>query len=276
MSNVLNNPIFFRNEKIFDLMKDIFPENTSLAFSKFNSNFNLIRPLGLQLVIDEVNKAANERSTHFRPGRNREDTDDNSLEYQVQPLAVSLPYKLITNASLNSLSNINSMSFNWHPQQAKFFVIRPFCEDDVHKSLKYSIWSSSQIGNKTLDIAFLNMQHGGPVYLFFSVHNSDHFCGVAQMTTGLDYTQVASCWQSQKRGQFSVSWVFVKDLPNGDVQHIKIRKIGNKPLTATKDTQEIEYQTGCEVLKMFYYYPATNSLLQRVGHYDELEKKSKN
>jgi len=54
--------------------------------------------------------------------------------------------------------------------QARFFVIKSYTEDDVHKSLKYEIWSSTDPGNKRLDKAFKECAGRGPIYLFFSVN----------------------------------------------------------------------------------------------------------
>ena len=57
-----------------------------------------------------------------------------------------------------------------HLLQARFFVIKSYTEDDVHKSLKYEIWSSTDPGNKRLDKAFKETSGRGPIYLFFSVN----------------------------------------------------------------------------------------------------------
>lgn len=54
--------------------------------------------------------------------------------------------------------------------QARYFVIKSYTEDDVHKSLKYEIWSSTDPGNKRLDKAFKETNGRGPIYLFFSVN----------------------------------------------------------------------------------------------------------
>lgn len=53
----------------------------------------------------------------------------------------------------------------------------------MHKSLKHEIWSSTALGNQRLDKAFRESATRGPIYLFFSVNASGHFCGVAQMLT---------------------------------------------------------------------------------------------
>ena len=72
--------------------------------------------------------------------------------------------------------------------QARFFVIKSYTEDDVHKSLKYEIWSSTDPGNKRLDKAFKETAGRGPIYLFFSVNASGHFCGMAEMLTPVRMT----------------------------------------------------------------------------------------
>lgn len=83
-------------------------------------------------------------------------------------------------------------------------MIKSYTEDDVHKSLKYEIWSSTDPGNKRLDKAFKETAGRGPIYLFFSVNArwvditsvlrmtsymytlpSGHFCGMAEMLTSV-------------------------------------------------------------------------------------------
>lgn len=59
---------------------------------------------------------------------------------------------------------------------ARFFVIKSYSEDDVHKSIKYNVWSSTHNGNRRLDGAYEDAQSKSvgkprkcPVFLFFSV-----------------------------------------------------------------------------------------------------------
>merc|ERR1719206_1481370 len=67
------------------------------------------------------------------------------------------------------------------PKNARFFVVKSYSEDDIHRSIKYEIWCSTEHGNKRLDSAFRERDGRGPVFLFFSVNGSGHFCGMAQM-----------------------------------------------------------------------------------------------
>ncbi|XP_033133236.1 chaperone protein dnaJ 2-like [Brassica rapa] len=57
-------------------------------------------------------------------------------------------------------------------------------EDDIHKSIKYNVWSSTSNGNKKLNAAY-NKAAGDksscPVFLIFSVNTSGQFVGLAEM-----------------------------------------------------------------------------------------------
>ena len=133
--------------------------------------------------------------------------------------------------------------------QARFFVIKSYTEEDVHKSLKYEIWSSTDPGNKRLDKAFRENGGRGPIYLFFSVNTSGHFCGMAEMLTPvrhrfyisgyyaganllwlpfpqLDYSRTSTVWAQDKwKGVFKVRWIFVKDIPNAILRGIRLEYI---------------------------------------------------
>lgn len=70
----------------------------------------------------------------------------------------------------------NLPDFQTDYEDAKFFVIKSYSEDDVHKSIKYSVWSSTINGNKKLDAAFRDAEaktlvdgKKRPIFLFFSV-----------------------------------------------------------------------------------------------------------
>lgn len=72
--------------------------------------------------------------------------------------------------TLVATKGYNPPTFDHKPAFARFFVIKSYTEDDVHKSLKYEIWSSTDPGNKRLDKAFKETAGRGPIYLFFSVN----------------------------------------------------------------------------------------------------------
>jgi len=70
----------------------------------------------------------------------------------------------------------NLAEFQTDFDNARFYVIKSYSEDDVHKCLKYDVWSSTANGNKKLDAAFHDAEVKAtetgikcPIFLFFSV-----------------------------------------------------------------------------------------------------------
>ena len=100
---------------------------------------------------------------------------------------------------------INPMTFDIAPKYARFYVIKSYSEDDVHKSIKYGVWASTDTGNRRLDAAYRESCNRGPIYLFFSVNASGQFSGLAQMESALDYTKKFGSWGQDKwNGTFQV------------------------------------------------------------------------
>ncbi|ESO12741.1 hypothetical protein HELRODRAFT_62837, partial [Helobdella robusta] len=158
----------------------------------------------------------------------------------------------------------------WDLTDARFFVIKSYSEDDIHRSIKYQIWCSTEYGNKRLDAAYRERDNKGKIYLFFSVNGSGHFCGVAMMTSALDYEKQAGVWAQNKwKGQFSVKWLYVKDVPNSQLRHIKLENNENKPVTNSRDTQEVPADKGKQVLYIIHQYRHTTSLFDDFQHYEQ-------
>ena len=176
--------------------------------------------------------------------------------------------------SLKSQNEYNPRTFDMSPKNARFFVIKSFSEDDIHRSIKYEIWCSTDHGNKRLDAAFKERNSKGPIYLFFSVNGSGHFCGIAQMLTGVDYNSTGqSVWVQDKfKGQFKVKWIYVKDVPNGQLRHIRLENNENKPVTNSRDTQEVPPEKGKMVLKIIHGYKHQTSIFDDFIHYEKRQE----
>jgi hypothetical protein len=167
----------------------------------------------------------------------------------------------------------NPKEFDLSPKGARFFIIKSYSEDDIHRSIKYSIWCSTEYGNKRLDAAYRERDGRGPVYLLFSVNGSGHFCGVAAMTSAVDYQSSASVWAQDKwKGTFGVRWIFVKDVPNSQLRHIKLENNEGKPVTNSRDTQEVLGEKGLQVLRIIHQYRHTTSIFDDFGHYEKRQE----
>lgn len=154
---------------------------------------------------------------------------------------------------------------------ARFFVIKSYSEDDIHRSIKYEIWCSTEHGNQRLDQAYRERdEKGGMVYLFFSVNGSGHFCGIAQMMTAVDYNSISSVWSQDKwKGTFKVRWIYVKDVPNGQLRHVRLENNENKPITNSRDTQEVPNAKGLAALKIIHSFKHTMSIFDDFIHYEQ-------
>ncbi|KAL5989898.1 YTH domain-containing protein [Asimina triloba] len=183
----------------------------------------------------------------------------------------------------------NLADFPTNYDHALFFVIKSYSEDDVHKSIKYNVWASTQNGNKRLDDAYQaaqeRMEEKGckcPVFLFFSVNASGQFCGVAEMVGKVDFSKNMDFWQQDKwNGFFAVKWHIVKDVPNPQLRHIILENNENKPVTNSRDTQEgddlfklaeVRLPQGIEILNIFKNYSAKTSILDDFGFYESRQR----
>uniref|UniRef100_A0ACD5YA69 Uncharacterized protein n=1 Tax=Avena sativa TaxID=4498 RepID=A0ACD5YA69_AVESA len=173
----------------------------------------------------------------------------------------------------------NRSDFSVQYEHAKFFMIKSYSEDDIHKGIKYNVWASTPNGNNKLDAAFHDaevlMKEKGikcPVFLFFSVNTSGQFVGMAEMLGPVDFKKTMDFWQQNKwNGFFPVVWHIIKDIPNRLFKHITLENNDNRPVTFSRDTQEIGLPQGLEVLKIFRAYRHGTSILDDFDFYEEKE-----
>lgn len=84
----------------------------------------------------------------------------------------SASIKDVESTSRFHVQHFNSPDFITDYEHAKFFVIKSFSEDNIHKSIKYNVWASTPLGNRKLDAAYneaKEMEGICPLFLFFSV-----------------------------------------------------------------------------------------------------------
>lgn len=96
-----------------------------------------------------------------------------------------------------------------------------------------------------------------------SAYSSGQFCGMARMMSPVDYTTSSSVWtQTDKwKGRMDVRWIFVKDIPNSQLRHIRVWNNENKPVTNSRDTQELPPDAGLAMLRIFCDYPPKTSVI---------------
>jgi hypothetical protein len=205
------------------------------------------------------------------------------------PLGMDAPVDVAALLSARSLAVL--------PSAARFFVVKSYSEDDVHKAIKYGCWSSTAAGNKRLDAAFRDAAAATPllpVLLLFSVNASGQFCGVAQLASRVDAAASVPFWQQSAKwaGRAELLWHAVKDVPNAALRHVNVGSppaiavqaatmspsaleamavAAAKPLTNSRDAQELSYEAGIEALRIIRDYPSKTSLLGDFEWYGERE-----
>ncbi|GAB2215712.1 hypothetical protein Droror1_Dr00020107 [Drosera rotundifolia] len=276
-------------------MGQVSPQWTLPGFGVSNYMSGQYRYGGVQQNIKYANMASSQPGANYRyqlsleKGRSQREQDSS---YAVSdrnrgPRATKVKGKSTSenSAPLSSkigeaTSEINTETYNdphfpTEYQNAKFFIIKSFSEDNVHRSIKYSVWSSTPNGNRKLDGAFNEAKEKDncPVFLFFSVNASAQFCGLAEMVGPVDFENSADYWQQDRwNGRFPVCWHFIKDVPNSKFRHILLENNENKPVTHSRDSQEVKLEQGLEMLRIFKDYEENTSILDDFDFYDERER----
>ncbi|KFP90932.1 YTH domain family protein 2, partial [Apaloderma vittatum] len=106
----------------------------------------------------------------------------------------------------------------------RVFIIKSYSEDDIHRSIKYNIWCSTEHGNKRLDAAYRSMNGQGPAQL----------------------------------------------------RHIRLENNENKPVTNSRDTQEVPLEKAKQVLKIIATYKHTTSIFDDFSHYEKRQEEEEN
>ncbi|XP_073120654.1 uncharacterized protein [Henckelia pumila] len=302
----------FQQQPASNFSKSMYQNNPIKPMNKFGSGYQsagLMRgfhPTGkFSMMTDQnrryylqqgpANYQSNSRvwNSNFRqkPRENfsRSGEFENSLELTRGPRGdnrnnpLKLPTEVEMPAPAIERSVYNSKDFQIEYDNAKFYVIKSYSEDDIHKCIKYGVWSSTPNGNKKLDAAFHEVDGKSketgvkcPIFLFFSVNGSGQFVGVAEMIGQVDFSKNMDFWQLDKwNGFFPIKWHIVKDVPNTLLRHIILENNENRAVTYSRDTQEVGLKEGLEILGIFKNYSEKTSVLDDFNFYENREKSLK-
>lgn len=113
-----------------------------------------------------------------------------------------------------SLRNFNREHQLYEFQNAHYFVIRSKKTDDIHKGVKYGVWTSSPQNNKKIEDAFYQRRStGGNVFFFFTYINAPGFVGLARLID-LDLKREFPFFGEIGRwiGVMHLEWIYVRDV----------------------------------------------------------------
>ena len=110
------------------------------------------------------------------------------------------------------------------------------------------------------------------VFLFFSCNKSGRFCGVCKMITPVDQNKIFELWTQDNTwpGLFKVEWIFIKDVPLRlfNNQFIVMNNNQIRPISHSRDTQEIPFNKAKIMMEQFAKYKNSNTIFERFEFYD--------
>lgn len=73
------------------------------------------------------------------------------------------------------------------------------------------------------------------------------------MEEKVNFAKSSDVWAEDSRWKsvFPVSWLVVKDISNRKLKHLRVPKNENKPVTNSRDTQELPFDVGLSMLEIF-------------------------
>ena len=101
---------------------------------------------------------------------------------------------------------------------------------------------------------------------------------MAEMMSPVDYEHQTDVWQMSNKwqGKFEVKWIYVKDVPNQQFRNIRLENNDNKPVTNSRDTQEIPYEKGKLMLKTMHMYRDKTSIFDDFQYYESKQAEEAN
>ena len=161
------------------------------------------------------------------------------------------------------ISNLQKKySFPFIPIEVKknstYFIIKSFNIENIHKAIKYGVWSTTYSGNILFDKAYVNAQSkGGEVYLFFSTNSTFAFQGIAKLKSKFQ-AKSHNFWKGSDKykafnGSFNIEWLIIKDVPNSSLDRIHVNNIPFSKLRNGVEIIEHDALMAINIYEKFYY-----------------------
>jgi len=169
----------------------------------------------------------------------------------IQAVAQTFPHLKDVNGDTLDISGLKDV---------RCFIMRSNNEDDIHKAIKYGIWTSTSKSNEFLNNLFEECSAKNiPIFLFYSVVRSGQFVGVAQMTSKIIEKSFQFWWEPEKWvNHFQIKWQFIKDVPYKYFSHLYMED--DLPVTRARDCTGVPGEVTKEMLQIYKDYEPYNSI----------------
>ncbi|KAI3822951.1 hypothetical protein L1987_10552 [Smallanthus sonchifolius] len=132
-----------------------------------------------------------------------------------------------------------------------------------------------EIKNSMLHIMRPNRNRNNAQFFFsFQLTQAVNLLVVLKWLARLTSIKSLEYWQQDKWvGYFPVKWHIVKDVPNSLLKHIVLEYNENKPVTNSRDTQEVKLDQGLQMIKVFKDHSSKQCILDDFEFYEERQKR---
>ncbi|CAD8082645.1 unnamed protein product [Paramecium primaurelia] len=176
-------------------------------------------------------------------------------------------------SDFNKAINLNSIS-----KKAIFLILRSASLDNIHKGMKYGVWTSTPKSNARIDELFKESEE---VYLIYSVVGTKAFQACAKLLGPFDPTATFLYWDEPLKwfGSFQIKCLFLNELKQKTLDEKQPAHLGSIVLTEQTDCTEITHGLGMFVLQCFKDLQEdetnVNILLQQFQNMDRREDQIK-
>lgn len=153
-------------------------------------------------------------------------------------------------------------------------MIRSGNDDNIHKAIKYGVWTTTYKNKNKLEEYWEEYEKKGvDTYLFFSAVKSGHFEGVARLVSGYHEETFPFWWENQHgkfKGHFDIEWLYIKDITYRHFEGLK--NLEDEDVTKSRDCDELSQDTTNRMLAIFQNYSKNKSIFSSFQFFDEREQ----
>lgn len=167
-----------------------------------------------------------------------------------------------------------------HFQNSNFFVIRSKKIDDIHKAVKYGVWTSSQHNNVRIQDTFMTgKMYNRPTFFFFTYLNAPGFVGLAildgiQLEREFPFFGEIGRWV----GIMFMRWIFLRDVMFDEVAELK--ETGHngeyRRLNEMTDGSRLNAINALRIIELMNTARPISHVFEKFPNYDFQEKKMRN
>jgi len=143
-------------------------------------------------------------------------------------------------------------------KNSTYYIIKSFNIENIHKAIKYGVWSTTYSGNNAFDKAYVDAQNrNAEVYLFFSTNSTFAFQGIARLKSKFQ-NKSYNFWKGSDKyksfhGSFNIDWIVIKDVPNSTLDKVAVNNIPFSKLRNGVEINEADALLAIKLIECFYF-----------------------